>query len=390
MPLAVTFSGLGSTDPDAGDVLTYAWDLDGDNLLDDSTLAQPTFTYENPGTYTVTLQVTDTRGATALATVTITVTDSGLRTLRFSPIADSRVEAANSGTNYGTQTKLRTDGSPQVESLLRFNVAGITGTVQSAKLRLSALADGTADGPALYTAASGWTETGVKWSNRPTFGAIAMGDKGAVAANSVIEYDVKSLVTGNGELNLGLRQTSGDSLELASREDTTAARRPVLEVTYALPAPDPDPTRPTRTRRRTRQPGPGSRAADIAVRDGSEPHGTGDRHRADAGAAGGRHAEGAQAARRDRARQLRSPCTLTASATVSLAGASRSLKLRGIVRQAASGKQVRLRLALSSKTLRSIRRALRRGVKLTAKVTVVATDAAGNSSKSTRRIRLKR
>ena len=189
--------------------------------------------------------------------MTITVTDSGLRTLRFSPIADSRVEAANSGTNYGTQTKLRTDGSPQVESLLRFNVAGITGTVQSAKLRLSALADGTADGPALYTAASGWTETGVKWSNRPTFGATALGDKGAVAANSVIEYDVKSLVTGNGELNLGLRQTSGDSLELASREDTTAAKRPVLEVTYALPAPDPDPDPdPTRTRRRTRSRAP--------------------------------------------------------------------------------------------------------------------------------------
>jgi hypothetical protein len=85
-----------------------------------------------------------------------------------------------------------------------------------------------------------------------------------------------------------------------------------------------------------------------------------------------------------------SPCTLTASATVSLAGASRSLKLRGIVRQAASGKQVRLRLALSKKTLRSIRRALRRGVRLTAKVTVVATDAAGNSRKATRKIRLKR
>ena len=262
MPLAVTFSGLGSTDPDAGDVLTYKWDLDGDNLLDDSTLAQPTFTYENPGTYTVTLQVTDTRGATALATVTVTVTDSGLRTLRFSPIADSRVEAANSGTNYGTQTKLRTDGNPQVESLLRFNVTGIAGTVQSAKLRLSALADGTADGPALYTAAGGWTETGVKWSNRPTLGATALGDKGAVAANSAIEYDVKSLVTGNGELNLGLRQPGSDSLELASREDTTAAKRPVLEVTYALPAPDPDPDPdPTRTRRRTRRraPVPGRR-----------------------------------------------------------------------------------------------------------------------------------
>jgi PKD repeat protein len=385
MPLAVSFSGLGSTDPDAGDVLTYKWDLDGDNLLDDSTLAQPTFTYETPGTYTVTLQVTDTRGATALATVTVTVTDSGLRTLRFAPIADSRVEAANSSTNYGTQTKLRTDGSPQVESLLRFNVAGIAGTVQSAKLRLSALADGTADGPALYTAASGWTETGVKWSNRPTFGATALGDKGAVAANSAIEYDVKSLVTGNGELNLGLRQPGSDSLELASREDTTAARRPVLEVTYALPTPDPDPD-PTPDPK----PGPGTgpqASPFVAVPSLTAP------------VTGTAPTLALVAPRTQKVLKQRgvivlascsSPCTLRASATVTLAGASRSLKLRGIVRQAASGKQVRLRLALSSKTLRSIRRALRRGVKLTAKVTVVATDAAGNSSKSTRRIRLKR
>ena len=58
------FNGLGSTDAD-GDALTYAWDLDGDNLLDDSTAAQPAFTYTTPGTYTVTLKVTDTKGAPA-------------------------------------------------------------------------------------------------------------------------------------------------------------------------------------------------------------------------------------------------------------------------------------------------------------------------------------
>jgi hypothetical protein len=75
---------------------------------------------------------------------------------------------------------------------------------------------------------------------------------------------------------------------------------------------------------------------------------------------------------------------------VSRAGASRALKLRGIVRNAASGKQVRLRLALSKKALRSVRRALRRGVKLTATVTVIATDGAGSSSKSTRKIKLRR
>ena len=117
-------------------------------------------------------------------------------------------------------------------------MSGIAGTVQTAKLRLTAL-DATTDGPALYSTAGGWTETGVKWSNRPAFGATALGDKAAVAANATVEYDVTSLISGNGELNLGLRQPGGDSLDFASRQDGTAARRPVLEVTYKVPAPDP-------------------------------------------------------------------------------------------------------------------------------------------------------
>ena len=48
MPLTVSFSGTGSTDPD-GDTLTYAWDLDGDGAYDDSTAAAPSFTYTSPG-----------------------------------------------------------------------------------------------------------------------------------------------------------------------------------------------------------------------------------------------------------------------------------------------------------------------------------------------------
>ena len=72
-PLVVSFNGTASTDADVGDTLTYAWDLDGDNLLDDSTAAQPAFTYTTPGAYTVTLKVTDKAGAFSTATVTITV-----------------------------------------------------------------------------------------------------------------------------------------------------------------------------------------------------------------------------------------------------------------------------------------------------------------------------
>ena len=63
-PLTVTFDGSGSSDPDSGDTLRYAWDLDGDGAFDDSTTVQPTYTYTSAGTVTATLRVTDGAGAT--------------------------------------------------------------------------------------------------------------------------------------------------------------------------------------------------------------------------------------------------------------------------------------------------------------------------------------
>jgi len=72
-PLTVQFTGSGSSDPD-GDALSYAWDLDGDGLHDDSTAANPSFTYTTANTHQVTLRVTDARGASSTsAPITITV-----------------------------------------------------------------------------------------------------------------------------------------------------------------------------------------------------------------------------------------------------------------------------------------------------------------------------
>jgi PKD repeat protein len=80
-PLTVNFDGSASSDPDAGDTISYSWDLNGDGVFGDSTAAKPSYTYTALGTYNVLLKVTDNHGAaTTSAPVTITVTVSGSST----------------------------------------------------------------------------------------------------------------------------------------------------------------------------------------------------------------------------------------------------------------------------------------------------------------------
>jgi glucose/arabinose dehydrogenase len=72
VPLTVNFDGTTSSDPDFGDTLSFAWDLDADGQFDDSTSATPSRTYTSPGTVTVGLRVTDRSGLSDTTTVNVT------------------------------------------------------------------------------------------------------------------------------------------------------------------------------------------------------------------------------------------------------------------------------------------------------------------------------
>ena len=156
-------------------------------------------------------------------------------TFTFAPEADARTQASPATTNYATSF-LRTDGSasaPTVESLLRFTVTGApVGSVRSAKLRVYAYS-GTVDGPAVFTTNPAWNETAVNWNNRPPRTSALTQDKGAIATNSWVEYDVLQFVTGNGTYSFGLAGTSTDGTDIYSREAATL--RPELVVTTGTP-----------------------------------------------------------------------------------------------------------------------------------------------------------
>ena len=68
---SMTFDGTGSSDPDAGDTLTYEWNFGDGSAL--GTGAEPTHTYTETGTYTVTLTVEDSHGLTHSDEMIVTV-----------------------------------------------------------------------------------------------------------------------------------------------------------------------------------------------------------------------------------------------------------------------------------------------------------------------------
>jgi hypothetical protein len=157
-------------------------------------------------------------------------TEAAPQTLTFAAVADARVEALHASTNYGTATLIGTDGSPSVATYIRFDVSGLAGTVQSAKLRLFAT-NGSVDGPGVQQTTTGWGETTLTWTNRPAATSGVVDDRVAVTKVAWIEWDVTPLVTGNGLVSFLLGQPGSDGADFHSREGTILDRRPQLVVT---------------------------------------------------------------------------------------------------------------------------------------------------------------
>jgi PKD repeat protein len=103
-PLTVNFDGSGSSDPDPQDPITYAWDLDGDNAFDDSTATQPTYTYTASGSYTASLRVTDSHGASDTDTVPITVGNTAPTAFIDTPAAGTTWRVGDVITFSGSAT----------------------------------------------------------------------------------------------------------------------------------------------------------------------------------------------------------------------------------------------------------------------------------------------
>ena len=153
----------------------------------------------------------------------------------FAAVADAQVAEASPTTNYATAA-LRTDGGsdPDVDSYLRFSVTGVSGYIVAATFRIYA-SSGSVDGPAIFATASTWSESTITWANRPARSGPALDDRAAIAVGAWVDYNVTSLVIGDGTVDLVLGQTSNDGVDFHSRE---GVQKPQLVVRTSPTPPD--------------------------------------------------------------------------------------------------------------------------------------------------------
>jgi hypothetical protein len=155
---------------------------------------------------------------------------SAAATVTVAAAADAHVNEAAPGTNYGTAGTLEVDGDPGIamESYLRFTVTGLSGAVQRATLRLYAV-NGSTNGPAVYATSNSWSETAITWSTRPARIGGTTDDKGTVAKDAWVDFDVTPLVAGDGTYSFVLVPTSTDGADFSSRQ--ASGNRPQLVLT---------------------------------------------------------------------------------------------------------------------------------------------------------------
>jgi hypothetical protein len=183
-----------------------------------------TATPSNTPTATLTPSNTPTPTSTFTATATLPVS-----TFTFNPVADTYVNAGSPGTNYGTLTTLRADASPDVHSYLRFDVQGLTGTVQRATILVFANSSSTSGININSLSDNTWSESTLNYNNAPPVGG-SLGSVGGFTAPIWIRIDVTGYVTGNGTYSFALTTPGSTAISFASREAGANAPQLVIET----------------------------------------------------------------------------------------------------------------------------------------------------------------
>jgi hypothetical protein len=190
-----------------------------------------------------------TSSSTTSSSTTTSSGTSTATTLTFAPTDDTYVRQDSPTATAGAATRLVTDGSPIVDSLLKFAVAGTSNcAVTGAKLLLtvgSTTDDNSDHGGDFHATGTNWSESTVTWNTAAPVNPTVIASLGSVALNTTYQVDVLPLIKGDGPVAVRISNTSGDGARYFSKEGSSL-KAPQLQVTcVSAPSDTVAPTVPT-------------------------------------------------------------------------------------------------------------------------------------------------
>ncbi|KAA5824805.1 DNRLRE domain-containing protein [Algibacter amylolyticus] len=170
--------------------------------------------------------------------------------LELEPVADSYVRDGDyANENYGDANELinkQGNSSFTRESFLKFDLSSVSGTVVSAKLKMTASSVGgttnTGDNISLKSVNNdSWTESGIEWGNKPQENVSVVDQilKSVTASGQTAEWDLTTYVIDQLEndsiVSLHVSANSTSMIKFYSKENSNTSHRPVLVLEFAAP-----------------------------------------------------------------------------------------------------------------------------------------------------------
>jgi hypothetical protein len=178
-----------------------------------------------------------TRQSTTAPTLKLTLAATTPTTaVTLTPTADTYVNSASPGTQYGTSATVWVDNSPINTGYLKFNLAPYAGrTITAATLKLHTTTSASSGSGGTFTVRpvsdDSWSES-TTYTTRKALGSTILGSLAKPTATNAA-YSVTLTPSGiqadiGSTLSLGLTTTSSDGLGLAPRQTSTP---PTLQLT---------------------------------------------------------------------------------------------------------------------------------------------------------------
>jgi hypothetical protein len=150
-------------------------------------------------------------------------------TSAFISVADSYVNQTDPTKNYGKNRSIRVDGSPHVNTYLRFEVSGINGPVTKVTLKIYANSSSNSGFSVRKISDNTWQEKDINYNNAPSPGS-QIGTSPKFSSNMWVETDVTELLNSDGKYSVVLIGIDQTAINLAAHEDSTHAPQLIIET----------------------------------------------------------------------------------------------------------------------------------------------------------------